>query len=182
MTSYITITDAETDPEAPLTSELAKKWRDNPVAIAEKDATVPSTLRLGKWKLGDFATTSGSSISVSGLSLTDYTSLELVLDGVRTTNTASVIRLVSGSNSINLTLQPRAAVSTTFFGLFLFDLTSSSFVGGSGHRSGAGSYAASTQLYNAGFSGITTATTSFTIDITGGGSFDAGKVTVYGVR
>lgn len=35
MTSYITITDAETDPEAPLTSELAKKWRDNPIAIAE---------------------------------------------------------------------------------------------------------------------------------------------------
>lgn len=41
MTSYITITDAETDPEAPLTSELAKKWRDNPLAIAEGDATAP---------------------------------------------------------------------------------------------------------------------------------------------
>lgn len=41
MTSYITITDAETDPEAPLTSELAKKWRDNPIAIAEGDPTAP---------------------------------------------------------------------------------------------------------------------------------------------
>lgn len=41
MTSYITITDAETDPEAPLTSELAKKWRDNPIAIAKGDATAP---------------------------------------------------------------------------------------------------------------------------------------------
>lgn len=41
MTSYITITDAETDPEAPLTSELAKKWRDNPLAINEGDPTAP---------------------------------------------------------------------------------------------------------------------------------------------
>jgi hypothetical protein len=44
MTSYITITDAETDPEAPLTATLAKKWRDNPIAIAEGDATAPSIL------------------------------------------------------------------------------------------------------------------------------------------
>lgn len=41
MTSYITITDAETDPSAPITSELAKKWRDNPLAIAEGDSTAP---------------------------------------------------------------------------------------------------------------------------------------------
>jgi len=41
MASYITITDAETDPEAPLTSELAKKWRDNPIAIAEGDSAAP---------------------------------------------------------------------------------------------------------------------------------------------
>ena len=41
MTSYITITDAETDPSAPLTSELAKKWRDNPIALAEGAAGAP---------------------------------------------------------------------------------------------------------------------------------------------
>ena len=45
MTSYIAITDAETDPEAPLTSELAKKWRDNPIAIAEDDGTAPKIKR-----------------------------------------------------------------------------------------------------------------------------------------
>jgi hypothetical protein len=39
MTTYITITDPETDPDAPLTSELAKKWRDNPLAMFEGDAT-----------------------------------------------------------------------------------------------------------------------------------------------
>ena len=41
MTSYITITDAETDPEAPLTATLAKKWRDNPIAITEGAAGAP---------------------------------------------------------------------------------------------------------------------------------------------
>lgn len=41
MTSYITITDAETDPEAPLTSELAKKWRDNPIAMFEGEVDAP---------------------------------------------------------------------------------------------------------------------------------------------
>lgn len=44
MTSYITITDAETDPSAPLTSELAKKWRDNPIAIAEGEDLAPRVL------------------------------------------------------------------------------------------------------------------------------------------
>ncbi len=41
MTSYITITDAETDPSAPITSELAKKWRDNPIAITEGETGAP---------------------------------------------------------------------------------------------------------------------------------------------
>ena len=46
MTSYITITDAETDPEAPLTSELAKKWRDNPIALAEGAIGAPRIYSL----------------------------------------------------------------------------------------------------------------------------------------
>lgn len=35
MPAYIPITELETDPGAPGTSELWKKWRDNPLAIAE---------------------------------------------------------------------------------------------------------------------------------------------------
>jgi len=45
MTSYITITDAETDPEAPLTATLAKKWRDNPIAISEGSSGAPKIQR-----------------------------------------------------------------------------------------------------------------------------------------
>lgn len=47
MASYIPITDPETDPEAPLTSELAKKWRDNPIAFIENDDTAP--LNTANW-------------------------------------------------------------------------------------------------------------------------------------
>ena len=77
MTSYITITDAATDPSAPLTSELAKKWRDNPLAVSEKDTSVPTGLRLGYWLLGTINTTSGTSQTLSGLTLTNYTALVL---------------------------------------------------------------------------------------------------------
>ena len=41
MTDYIAITESETDPGAPATSELAKKWRDNPLAIAEGAVGAP---------------------------------------------------------------------------------------------------------------------------------------------
>jgi hypothetical protein len=47
MTTYIVITDPETDPDAPLTSELAKKWRDNAIAMAEGDPTAP--VNQGNW-------------------------------------------------------------------------------------------------------------------------------------
>lgn len=35
MVAYVTITDVETDPDAPLTAVLGKKFRDNPIAITE---------------------------------------------------------------------------------------------------------------------------------------------------
>jgi hypothetical protein len=41
MADYTTITDAQVDPEAPITSELMSALRDNPLAIAEAAATAP---------------------------------------------------------------------------------------------------------------------------------------------
>lgn len=41
MTSYIAITDEETDPGAPVTSELMKKLRDNPLHVWERGGTLP---------------------------------------------------------------------------------------------------------------------------------------------
>ena len=41
MASYVTITDSQVDPEAPITSELMSSLRDNPLAIAEAAAGAP---------------------------------------------------------------------------------------------------------------------------------------------
>lgn len=41
MTSYIAIPDEETDPGAPVTSELMKKLRDNPLHVWERGGTLP---------------------------------------------------------------------------------------------------------------------------------------------
>ena len=44
MADWTVITDASLDPDAPLTSELAYAWRDNPIAIAEGAAGAPRIL------------------------------------------------------------------------------------------------------------------------------------------
>jgi len=41
MTAYTIIADSELDPESPITTTLATKWRDNPIAIVEKAAGAP---------------------------------------------------------------------------------------------------------------------------------------------
>jgi hypothetical protein len=41
MADYVTITDAQVDPEAPITSELMSALRDNPIAIAEGAVGAP---------------------------------------------------------------------------------------------------------------------------------------------
>ena len=46
MADWVTITDSQVDPDAPLTSELAYAWRDNPVAIAEGAVGAPR-IRIG---------------------------------------------------------------------------------------------------------------------------------------
>lgn len=42
MVDYVTITDAQIDPEAPITSELMSALRDNPIAIAEGAPGAPT--------------------------------------------------------------------------------------------------------------------------------------------
>jgi len=70
MTSYIAITDAETDPSAPLTAELAKKWRDNPIAISEGSTGAP---RIQGKALGGIRQTL---LTVTGTSYATLTGLD----------------------------------------------------------------------------------------------------------
>jgi hypothetical protein len=174
MASYITITDAETDPEAPLTSELAKKWRDNPLSIAEKDTSVPIGLRLGKWLLGTITTTSGSSVSLGSLDLTQWTSLEIIFDQVSATSTSSVLRLAVGGNPIISAVLPSA--DNVWYGQLNLNLASGVYNSSIARSSSTPSYSAA-----GGGTGISNLSTSIGFNLNTG-SFDDGSILVYGVR
>jgi len=178
MTSYIAITDAETDPEAPLTSELAKKWRDNPIAIAEGDATVPESLRNTQL-LGTLTTTSGSTQTLSGLVLTPFRSLWISVQGVSGTST-SILRFASPV--LNLTASFGAGGSRN--GYIQMDLTSGgaflSNLSVGGTSSEIITTPVSVDVY-VGRTGYTTATTSIGFSLSAG-TFDAGTIAFYGVK
>lgn len=57
MADWTVITDAQLDPDAPLTSDLAYAWRDNPIAIAEGAAGAP---RIVDAALGTTPTSTGA--------------------------------------------------------------------------------------------------------------------------
>lgn len=57
MTIYNAVLDTQIDPDAPLTSVLMYQLRDNPLAIAEGDESVPAAYRIGHVSLGSITLT-----------------------------------------------------------------------------------------------------------------------------
>lgn len=57
MADFTVIPDASVDPDAPITSELAYAWRDNPIAIAQGAAGAP---RISDAALSSTATADGA--------------------------------------------------------------------------------------------------------------------------
>lgn len=174
MTTYITITDAETDPEAPLTSELAKKWRDNPIAIAERDASVPTSL-LPIVLLGTLNTTSGTSVTLSGLTLTNYRFVQFFMNGISANDSNA---LISFGNYIIAYINS-AFTSDVAYGSGVIDLATGVFASSSSVYNG--SSIQSTSGFG-GLSGVTNASTSITFNCSAGDVFDAGSIRVYGVK
>ena len=92
MTTYTAIPDSDIDPESPGTTTLFTRLRDNPLAIAEGDATAPDiaysalgppTLSTGTIQISDFAFSSKDLISILS-----YTKLaEFRVSGTGTVNT-----------------------------------------------------------------------------------------------
>lgn len=72
MTSYLTITDSEVDPDAPLTSGLGYRWRDNPIASFEGAPGAPRLAidALENPTLGDVVRYSDASTYSSGTGFT----------------------------------------------------------------------------------------------------------------
>lgn len=138
--------------------------------------TITNTIAAGGMTLlGTLTTTSGSTQTLSGLTLTDYKSLRIVMDGVSPSGSGDM--MFEGL----VYLAAASVVNGTFiYGIIDVDLTTS--VGTMFFRDGlsAPSIGASTNLMMR--SGLTTADTSVSFSLGAGRTFDAGSILVYGVK
>jgi len=126
-------------------------------------APTPST--GGMTLLGTITTTSGTSQSLTGLTLTGYKQIQCQLNGA-SISSASNIKL----NSNNIT--PSSA--SNMYGTVLIDLTTGYYTATTSDTGGT----ATSYTNN---SGLSTASTSITF-AAGAGSFDNGSILVYGVK
>lgn len=126
----------------------------------------------GMTLLGTLATTSGSTVTLSGLTLTSYKQLSIVLNGVSVSVTSSwltlntyQIALLSGSNQANTTNGTGIIDLSTgkFSFLTAIDATYTSINGAAQN------------------SGLSTASTSISFS-SGSGNFDGGSILIYGVK
>lgn len=128
--------------------------------------------------LGGITTTGSSDRSLSGLDLTGYKFVHLTLNGVSGNNNTSTLSLYVGGNTTGQLAGSLVAANNRWWGSAMIDLATGVYVATSAPFSSGYSAAASTF---AGFSGITTSTTSIGVIISSG-SFDLGSISVYGVR
>lgn len=180
MTSYVAIPNGDIDQDSPITQPLMTALRDNPIAIGEKDTTVPTGLRLGYWLLGTINTTSGTSQTLSGLTLTDYTAMVLEFVDVNVNSSLTNFQLRVSSTTGPIISENWTGVSTDgWFGIMTIMLSTGVFssmlaVGATIPTSAQG------EVW-AGDCNVTTASTSVTIALSNN-SFAAGSIRVYGVR
>lgn len=129
MTSYIPITDTETDPDAPVTSELLKKTWQNPVAMAE-GATGAPPMKAGWYPydmvtIGDGADGLLWDYSVDGaVSFVATPTLDvgweyaLLIDGLSVSSSCDIrIEVFTSSGSSSTTIYSNASVVYVLSGM-----------------------------------------------------------------
>lgn len=169
MTTYSAVTAGEIDSDSPVTDTLVGKLANNPIAIAEGDPSVPSNL-LPMALLGTLTTTSGSTQTLSGLTLTNYKFLIFVWNGVSQNATGGTFS-VGGATGCMVSLT--GAASNTVSGMAWVELATGLLLAVSAETG-------STTKTAIGASGYSTATTS--VSVSTSGTFDAGSVNVYGQK
>lgn len=140
--------------EKGITLQQGRALRDNPLAIAEGDSSVPAEL-LPTVLIGNATGLTGtSSITFSGLDLNPFKFLRLVFQGVS----------VTGSGNLRFgTAVLHSTMPDPFTQMYEVEVSSGLILGGG---------------LNTGYS---SASTSVTID-TSGGNFDAGSIRLYGMK
>jgi hypothetical protein len=178
MTSYVTINNSEIDPDSPITADLMTKLRDNPIAVFTDDASVPADLKLGLKLLGTLTTTSGSSQTLSGLTLTPYKFILVRTYAVSLTSATS-ITIQGGTGSQVICSEDLANTGSGLYGDINIELATSLAILVSTQASAAPNFAVTTTRTT--LTSVTSAVTSITFRPSAG-TFDAGTIRVYGVK
>ena len=179
MTSYVSIPNGDIDQDSPITQPLMTALRDNPIAIAEGDASVPESLRNTQL-LGTLTTTSGTTQTLSGLNLTQFRSLFFSLNSVSATGFYT-LQITSPSVAV----APLQSGGTSLWGYIQLDLNNGVFLSNLVESPSAFSEVITSQSIATtfvGISGYTTATTSIGFSTGGDQTFDSGSILVYGVK
>ena len=151
---------------------------DGSIDAADLTGTLPAIdgsalTGLGMTLLGTIATTSGSSVTLSGLDLTGYKFLQLSISAISSTSVTDSMNF-NGYSAAYVTSGGEDRV--TYGGGFI-NLSTNAFYVNSVTLNGT---AIASQSTRGGPSGLTTASTSITFTISAG-TFDAGSITIYGV-
>lgn len=133
--------------------------------------------------LGTISTTSGTSASLSSLTLTGYRQIQFVLNGVSSTATVASVMLrildQNGTSSLDVGEFSNSA-NNTMSGIMTLDLFTGVFVS-SIFRANAGTPSSGSGQIFSGITTFSTSTTSFTFNISST-AFDAGSIRVYGIK
>ena len=152
------------------------------IASNNNDTTIPTSAAVKAYAdaipvgsmtlLGTLNTTSGTTQTLSGLTLTSYKKLLCVANGVSHDNGAGRNFALAGAAISDVFL-----ASGAVYGDIWIDLTTSRIFGA---WTSAGAIIPSNVVqFN---TGITTASTSISFTISGSGTFDAGSIRIYGVK
>lgn len=177
MTTYnaAAVTDGVIAYQKPITLQQGRALRDNPIAIGEAAPSVPANL-LPSVLLGTLTTTSGTTQTLSGLVLTPYRFLRITLNNVSFTATGVSLRMSGSGKEITNAL---GVAPQGFYGTVIVDLATGIATSIVAELNAGSSAAGAVRIMASGYS---TATTAITFDGSGGATFDAGSILVYGEK
>lgn len=134
----------------------------------------------GMTLLGTITTTSGTTQTLSGLTLTNYKHLYITYNGVSSSGTSGNFRLLDANGSTNLTIQAVSSTPTnTIYGNTWINLSNGGLVSTTAGNVGTPPVV---QTGNSvvGDTTFTTSSTSITFNLSAS-NFDAGSISVFGV-
>lgn len=175
MTAWTTISNALVAVGAKPFATTVQALRDNPLAIAEADSTVPLNL-LPSVFLGTITTTAAAtSVNLGSLDLTPFKFIRCMFNISLVSGGGAGDFHVTSSLSSRLIFENFNNVTQSLWGGILIDLATGVWTGGTTTSNGAIGK-------GGGLSGITNATTTITFVTAGGGTFDGGTIRIYGEK